>query len=211
MLRFFIFSCIKFNLFILSLLMIKKKKYLYFLIDKLDENNLDYAKKIGAILVVRNPEKLKLADLKKFKCKCSQNKIDLYIANNIKILFKLNTNKFYISAYNKKQFWHLKYANAQIDIIGSAHNPREIYEKIRQGCNQIFLSRLFKTDYKYKKGFLGKIKFNLLSRTFSGKYIALGGIKEKNFSHVKDLNISGIAMSSDKKKAGTYVPAFFKK
>jgi len=209
--RFFIFSCIKFNLFILSLLMIKKKKYLYFLIDKLDENNLDYAKKIGAILVVRNPEKLKLADLKKFKRKCSQNKIDLYIANNIKILFKLNSNKFYISAYNKKQFWHLKYANAQIDIIGSAHNPREIYEKIRQGCNQIFLSRLFKTDYKYKKGFLGKIKFNLLSRTFSGKYIALGGIKEKNFSHVKDLNISGIAMSSDKKKAGTYVPAFFKK
>ena len=209
--RFFIFSCIKFNLFILSLLMIKKKKYLYFLIDKLDENNLDYAKKIGAILVVRNPEKLKLADLKKFKCKCSQNKIDLYIANNIKILFKLNSNKFYISAYNKKQFWHLKYANAQIDIIGSAHNPREIYEKIRQGCNQIFLSRLFKTDYKYKKGFLGKIKFNLLSRTFSGKYIALGGIKEKNFSHVKDLNVSGIAMSSDKKKAGTYVPAFFKK
>ena len=189
--------------------MIKKKKYLYFLIDKLDENNLDYAKKIGAILVVRNPEKLKLTDLKKFKCKCSQNKIDLYIANNTKILFKLNSNKFYISAYNKKQFWHLKYANTQIDIIGSAHNPREIHEKIRQGCSQIVLSRIFKTKYKNKKTFLGKVKFNLLTRYFKLGFIALGGINSYNFNQTKNLNIVACAMSSDKKKAGKYIPAFF--
>ena len=58
---------------------------------------------------------------------------------------------------------------------------------------------------------MGKIRFNLLSRNFSTEFIALGGIKKKNFSHIKDLNISGIAIASDKKKAGTYVPAFFKK
>ena len=40
----------------------------------------------------------------------------------------------------------------------------EINQKIKQGCNQILLSRLFETNYKNKKGFLGKIKFNLLSR-----------------------------------------------
>tara|TARA_B100000700_G_scaffold66121_1_gene72969 strand:- start:625 stop:1200 length:576 start_codon:yes stop_codon:yes gene_type:complete len=191
--------------------MIKKKNYLYFLINKLDEISLDYVKKTGAILVLRSPEKLKLKDLKKFNERCSQRKIDLYIANSVKILFFLNTNKFYISAYNKKQFRHLKYINRNIDIIGSAHNPLEINEKINQGCDQVFLSRLFQTKYNYKKGFMGKIRFNLLSRNFSTEYIALGGIKKKNFSHIKDLNISGIAIASDKKKAGTYVPAFFKK
>ncbi len=188
-----------------------KKKYLYFLVNKLDEINLDQAKKTGAILVLRNPDKISLVDLKKFKCECTQRKIDLYVANSVKILFLLNSNKFYISSHNKKQFWHLKYANPRIHIIGSAHNTLEINEKIKQGCSQIFLSRLFKTNYKYKKGFLGKVKFNLLSQNFSTNFIALGGIKEKNFSHLKDLNISGIALSSDKKKAGTYVPAFFKK
>jgi len=74
--------------------MTKKKNYLYFLINKLDEINLDYVKKTGAILVLRNPEKLKLKDLKKFKNRCTQRKIDLYIANSVKILFLLNTNKF---------------------------------------------------------------------------------------------------------------------
>tara|TARA_B100000029_G_scaffold254717_1_gene251523 strand:- start:995 stop:1576 length:582 start_codon:yes stop_codon:yes gene_type:complete len=191
--------------------MTKKKNYLYFLINKLNEINLDYVKKTGAILVLRNPEKSKLKDLKRFKNDCAQRKINLYVANNIKILFLLKTNKLYISAHNKKQFWHLKYINPKIDIIGSAHNPLEINEKIKQGCNQIFLSRLFRTNYSYKKDFLGKIKFNLLSKTFPVNFIALGGIKEKNFSHIKDLNVSGVALSSDKKKAGTYVPAFFNK
>ena len=191
--------------------MTKKKNYLYFLINKLGEINLDYVKKTGAILILRNPEKLKLKDLKKFKDRCTQRKINLYIANSIKILFLLNTNRFYVSSYNKKQFWHLKRINRKIDIIGSAHNPLEISEKISQGCNQIFLSRAFQTKYKHKKSYLGKIKFNLLSRSFSTNFIALGGIKQKNFSHTKDLNISGVAILSDKKKAGTYVPAFFKK
>ena len=191
--------------------MIQKKNYLYFMINKLDEINLDYVKKIGAILILRNPEKYTINNLIEFKIKCSRRKIDLYIANNVKILFILQSNKFYISAYNKRQFWHLRYINSKINIIGSAHNTLEINQKIKQGCNQILLSRLFKTKYKNKKEFLGKIKFNLLSRNFQVNFIALGGIKEKNFSHIKDLNVSGVALLSDKKKAGTYVPAFFKK
>ena len=80
-----------------------------------------------------------------------------------------------------------------------------------QGCSQIFLSRIFKTNYKFKESFLGNLKFNLLTKNFKGKYIALGGINQKNFNQIKSLNIIGCAMSSDKKKAGKYIPAFFKK
>ena len=56
-----------------------KRKYLYFFINKLNEINLDYVKKTGAILILRNPERLNLKDLKKFKNKCSRRKIYLYI------------------------------------------------------------------------------------------------------------------------------------
>ena len=211
LLRFFILSCIEIKLFILLSVMSKNKKYLYFFIEQLDEINLDYVKKIGAILILRKPEKHKLTDLKKFKNKCSRRMIDLYISNNVKILFYLNSNSLYISAHNKGQFNHLKGINSNISIIGSAHNTSEIKEKLDQGCKQIFLSRLFSTNYKFKKGFLGRARFNLLSQNFSTKFIALGGIKKENFSKLKGLNIVGFAMSSDKKKAGTYVPAFFKK
>ena len=51
----------------------------------------------------------------------------------------------------------------------------EINEKINQGCDYIVLSRLFETSSKYKKGHLGTMRFNLITRNFSKKFIALGG------------------------------------
>ena len=126
-------------------------------------------------------------------------------------MFLLKTNNFYISAYNKSQFKQLRKINRKIKIIGSAHNIPEIHEKLMQGCEYIILSRIFKTSYKFKKGFLGTTKFNLLTQNFSHKFVALGGINEKNFRLLSLLDIHGCAMSGDKKKAGKYMPAFLKK
>ena len=190
--------------------MINKNFKLFFFIEKLNELNLDYVKKIGAILILRNPEKIDLEDLKKFNKKCISKKITLFIQNSVKILFFLKTNNFYISAYNKSQFKQLRKINRKIRIIGSAHNIPEIREKISQGCEYIVLSRIFKTSNKFKKGFLGTTKFNLLTRNFSKKFVALGGINEKNFRLLGLLDIQGCAMSGDKKKAGKYMPAFLK-
>ena len=190
--------------------MIKKNFKLFFFIEKLNELNLDYVKKIGAILILRNPEKVKIEDLKKFNKRCIEKRITLFIQNSIKILFLLKTNNFYISAYNKSQFKQLRKINRKVKIIGSAHNIPEIQQKIDQGCEYILLSRIFKTSNKFKKGFLGTTKFNLLTRNFSQKFIALGGINEKNFRLLSLLNIHGCAMSGDKKKAGKYMPAFLK-
>ena len=190
--------------------MIKKNFKLFFFIEKLNELNLDYVKKIGAILILKNPEKVNLVDLKKFDKRCINKKITLFIQNNVKILFLLKTNNFYISAYNKSQFYQLRKINHKIKIIGSAHNVPEIREKLTQGCEYIVLSRIFKTSNKFKKGFLGTIKFNLLTRNFSQKFIALGGINEKNFKLLNQLDIHGCAMYGDKKKAGNYMPAFLK-
>ena len=187
-----------------------KKSCLYFIIDYPGEVNLDYVRNIGAILILRKPENSSSNELEKFQTECSRRGISLYIGNSVKLLFQLKTNKFYISAHNKRPFNHLKRTNTKIDIIGSAHNICEINEKIRQGCRNILLSRLFKTNYKNKKGWLGTIKFNLLTRKVSTNFVALGGINEKNFNQLKILNFTGFAMSSDKKKAGNYLPAFYK-
>ena len=190
--------------------MIKKNFKLFFFIEKLNELNLDYVKKIGAILILRNPEKIDLVDLKKFDKRCVNKKITLFIQNSVKILFLLKTKNFYISAYNKSQFKQLRKINRKVKIIGSAHSIPEIHEKLSQGCEYIVLSRIFKTSNKFKKGFLGTTKFNLLTRNFSQKFIALGGINEKNFRLLNLLDIYGCAMSGDKKKAGKYMPAFLK-
>ena len=190
--------------------MIKKNFKLFFFIEKLNELNLDYVKKIGAILILRNPEKINLEDLKRFNKICISKKINLFIQNSVKILFLLKTNNFYISAYNKSRFEQLRKINRKVKIIGSAHNIPEIYEKLNQGCEYIVLSRIFKTSNKFKKGFLGTTKFNLLTRNFSQKFVALGGINEKKFRLLGLLDIQGCAMSGDKKKAGKYMPAFLK-
>ena len=190
--------------------MINKNFKLFFFIEKLNELNLDYVKKIGAILILRNPEKIEIEDLKKFNKRCIERRITLFIQNSIKILFLLKTNNFYISAYNKSQFKQLRKINRKIKIIGSAHNIPEIRQKLNQGCEYILLSRIFKTSNKFKKGFLGTTKFNLLTRNLSKKIIALGGINRKNFKLLRLLSVEGCAMSEDKKKAGKYMPAFLK-
>jgi len=191
--------------------MIKKKFKLFFITEKLNELNLDYVKKIGAILILRNIHNFNKKNLEKFNRNCNKRNIKIFISNDVKTLFLLKSNNFYISAHNKKHFKNLKRINPNIRIIGSAHNVSEINEKIKQGCDLIVLSRIFETSYKYKKGHLGTTKFNLLTKHFRSKYIALGGINETNFRSMKVLNINGCAMLKDKKKAGKYMPAFFKK
>ena len=186
-------------------------KKIYFFIDKINEINLDQVKKTDAILILRTSKNISYKSLKKFALNCKSKRIDLFVANSIKLLSLLKTNRLYISAWNKKHCKNLRKFNSNIEIVGGAHNVKEIKEKIDQGCSQIFLSRIFETKYRFKKGFLGVTKFNLITRTFRTNYIALGGINIKNFKQINNLNIIGFAMSSDKKKAGKYIPAFFKK
>ena len=190
--------------------MIINKFSIFFITEKLHELNLDYVKKTGAILILRNIDNYKDEELKKFNNNCTRRNISLFVPNNIRTLFFLNSSKFYISAHNKKPFKHLKKIKPNIKFLGSAHNIREVKEKIDQGCDYIVLSRIFETSNKNKKGHLGTLKFNLLTRKFSKKFLALGGINEKRFKLLKMLNIFGCVMLKDKKKAGKYLPAFLK-
>ena len=95
----------------------------------------------------------------------------------------------YIPAFNKS-FKHLAYSyKKKFQIIGSAHNLKEIKIKEKQLADVIFLSSLFKKN----KNFLGLNKFKLLAKLTKKEVVALGGISKNNFKKLYLTNYSGFA------------------
>ena len=98
-----------------------------------------------------------------------------------------------------KDLKFLNYKKSNFEIIGSAHNFREILLKIKQGCSSILLSKLFMVNYDKQTPFLGIVKFNNLSK-FSKKIVPLGGIKNSNLNQLKNVYGEGFALLSEVKK-----------
>jgi thiamine-phosphate pyrophosphorylase len=175
------------------MVIIKKNYYLY--IENIKNINLDKLitnKKINIIL--RNTQNDKLTEIIKFRLKCKNKNIKFFIANSAKIAKACDADGLYISAYNKKKYY------TNVPKIGSAHNFKEIREKKFQGCQVIIFSRLFKTQYLYKKGYLGVLKFNLLTKILDKKIIPLGGINNQNLLKLNLINCDGFALLSSVKK-----------
>ena len=139
-------------------------------------------------------------------CKASRNQ--LYVSNDIKLAIKVKAEGIYIPSFNKTKI----YANLEkknIKILGSAHNQKEIHEKISQNCSMIFLSPIFYIE-KSKK-FLGLHKFNYLSRRNNTSFLALGGISKSNIHKLKLFNMKGIGGIRMFKKKPAYIrPVFIK-
>ena len=177
----------------------KNQYYLYIENSKL--LNLNFIKKRNKFVIIyRNAENIeKVEDLKKFRKTCKQKAIKFYVANNLNLSVILKADGIYLSAFNKKIIKQ-KYKNYNLRIIGSAHNIKEICEKKNQGCEEIILSRLFKTDYSNKKTFLGITKFNLISSIFKENLIPLGGIRVKNLRKLLTISSDSFAIFSEIKK-----------
>ena len=138
----------------------------------------------------KKPKKSTLLLLKNF---CKKSKRKFYISNDIKLVFQLNIDGVYIPSFNKQINYISVHQNRKIDIIGSAHNKSEIEIKKIQGCKLIFLSPLF--ENKKKRPYLNVVKYNLITINQNVKFIALGGINEKNINSVyltKSVGIAGI-------------------
>ena len=72
--------------------------------------------------------------------------------------------------------------------------------KRKQGCNEVFLSPVFKVNKSNK--FLNISKFNLMVLGFKVDCIALGGINQRNYKKIKLLRSKGFASISWAKKNG---------
>ena len=162
----------------------------YYFISKFERKNIDNQDKQTTI-IYRNyisktvDEKLIL----KIKSYCKKRGLKFYLSNNIRLANKLNLDGAYIPSFNKSTT-HLAFSyNQKFNIVGSAHNLKEIKIKETQKIKLIFLSSLFKIN----KNYLGLSKFNKLATHTNLKVIALGGISKKNQKKLKLTKCFGFA------------------
>ena len=154
----------------------------YYFINKFDTNNIDN-QDIQTIIIYRNySSDIKEDLILKIKNYCKKKRIKFYLSNNVKLATKLDLDGAYIPSFNKNTN-HLAYSyKKNFDLIGSAHNLKEIRIKEKQGVGKIFLSSLFKKN----KNFLGIYKFKILSSLTKLNVVTLGGISKCN---LKKLNL----------------------
>ena len=139
---------------------------------------------------------------------CKKKRYPLYVSNDFKLALKVQADGIYIPSFNRtKRFLNMEKKN--LTILGSAHNQKEIQEKISQKCKAIFLSPVFNVEKS--KNFLGLHRFNFLSYSNKINILALGGISEKNIRMLHLLHASGFGgISMFKKKTGLLKAGFSK-
>ncbi len=134
----------------------------------------------------------------KIKEFCKKNGNNFYLSNDKNKALKYNTGGLYIPSFNKSRLYKNSINKKGFEIIGSAHNIKEVIEKIHQGCTTIFISPVFKS--KRFRMALGVTKLNRITINFKSKFIALGGINESNIKKLNMTNVCGIASISWIKK-----------
>ena len=162
----------------------------YYFINKFDTNSIDKLDNQTSI-IFRNYTSLKTDKslIIKIKNYCAKKNKKLYLSNNIKLAVSLNLDGAYIPSFNK-DFKHLNYSyKKNFEIVGSAHNIKEIKTKELQKVEKIFLSSLFKKNENY----LGINKFKVISKYTKQKIVALGGISKKNIRKLLLINNSEFA------------------
>ena len=157
----------------------------YYFINKFDTNIIDKQDKQTTI-IFRNYTSKKANEMLILKIKkyCKKKSLKFYLSNNLKLAIKLNLDGAYIPSFNK-DLSHLSYSfQINFNIIGSAHNLKEIKIKENQKAEKIFLSSLFKKN----KNFLGINKFKLLNKLTKVNIVALGGVSKKNIKKLRLAN-----------------------
>ena len=89
----------------------------------------------------------------------------------------MNFDGVYIPSFNKLPIKYNKGIKKNFSILGSAHCIKEILIKKNQKIDMIFISPLFKN--KKNRNLLGVIKFNLMTKIFKDKFIALEELIKK--------------------------------
>ncbi len=121
----------------------------------------------------------------KIKKYCKKKRIKFLLANNIKLAIKLDLDGAYIPSFDKSML-HLAFSlKTKFNIVGSAHNIKEIRTKEIQNVDKIFISSLFKKN----KNYLGINKFKLISDYTKKSVVVLGGVSKNNLKKLKLINV----------------------
>ena len=161
----------------------------YYFINQFKKNNIDNLDNNTALIFRNYKKRNHLKEIIKIKNYCKNKGIKFFLSNNIKLSIKLNLNGAYIPSYNKS-FKHLSYLfKKEFELIGSAHNLKEIRIKELQQVKSIFLSSVFKKN----KNYLGINKFKIKTKLTKRKIIALGGVSKENLKKLKLLKCEGFS------------------
>ena len=162
----------------------------YYFIDKFETNNINNQSQQTTIIYRNYSSNIENENvILKIKAHCKKKGIKFYLSNNIKLAMKLNLDGAYIPSFNKSTK-HLAYTyKKKFEIIGSAHNLKEIRIKEKQKVIGIFVSSLFKRN----KNFLGINKFKILANLTKKDVVALGGISQNNIKKLRLLKCQDFA------------------
>ena len=175
---------------------IKLKKF-YF-INKLNLKNLNKLNKNVSVIYRKYTGNIDEREIINIKRICRKHNREFFISNNFKLALKLSLDGVYLPSFNKSLRHKIYSLRKNFQIIGSAHNIKEIKTKEKQNVKLIFLSPIFKT--KKNKNFLGIMRFNNLSKITKKPIIALGGINTINVKKLKMTNAFGFSGISHIKK-----------
>ena len=178
----------------------KKLPKVYLFIDCFNPLELNVLNKNISIIYRNYKKKIDESTIISLKNYCKLNKRKLYLALDIKFAIKYKLDGVYIPSFIKIKNFNFYPKPKNFLIIGSAHNKPEIINKKDQGCSSIFLAPIFKVNKK--NNFLGVNRFNYLTLDFKEKFIALGGVNQKNVRMFNLLNCKGFAGISWIKKTG---------
>jgi thiamine-phosphate pyrophosphorylase len=157
----------------------------YYFISKFETNNINKQDK-QTVIIFRNYSNFNVNEklILKIKKHCKKRGVKFYLSNNVKLALKLKLDGAYIPSFNRK-FNHLNFSyQKKFDIIGSAHNLKEIKIKELQKVNKIFLSSLFKKN----KNYLGINRFKIFSKLTKKKVVVLGGVSKEKIKELRLLN-----------------------
>ncbi len=156
----------------------------YYFINKFETNIIDKQDK-QTVIIYRNYSSKENEELIiKIKTYCKKKGLKFFLSNDVKLAIKLGLDGAYIPSFNRS-IKHLAFSlKKNFNIVGSAHNIKEIKIKEIQNVSKIFISSVFKKN----KNYLGINRFRLISNLTQKKVVALGGISKKNIKKLKLLD-----------------------
>ena len=171
---------------------------IYYFIDKFDREEIENLDKRISLIFRNYVEKNNLSTIMNIKKLCNKQKRRFFLSNNLKLAKNLGLNGVYIPSFNTLNNFKNLNIKKNFEILGSAHNLIQLINKENQGCKEIFIAPIFKTN-KSKK-FLDITKFNKISKNSNKRIIALGGINETNFNKLNMIFCDGLSSISWIKK-----------
>ncbi len=178
----------------------KNLKKIFYFINEFIEDDINKLNKNIAIIYRNYNTNINKDLIRKIRDFCKANKRKFYISYYYKLAFELNLDGIYIPAFDKSQIINKLLLTKKFEILGSAHNLKEVKTKEKQGCTTIFLSPIFKV--KKTNNHLDIIKFNILASNTNRAIIALGGLNLNNLKKINLTKAVGFASISLIKKNG---------